>query len=135
TNPNGDVGDPVLARDNATGRIYFATLQFSGSGMDVFHSDDNGVTWSLPAQGAPGKNGFQDKEWIAVDNNPGAGQGNVYEVERDFGTGNGVYFYRSTDNGNTFGPNGGTLITSGAQGGYVTVGPDHSVYAFWYNGT
>src|SRR5262249_31735961 len=30
TNPNGDAGDPVMARNDATGRIYFATLQFSG---------------------------------------------------------------------------------------------------------
>ncbi len=28
TNPNGDAGDPVLARNEATGRIYYATLQF-----------------------------------------------------------------------------------------------------------
>src|SRR5262249_22281206 len=35
TNPNGDAGDPVLARNEATGRIYFATLQFSNSGVDV----------------------------------------------------------------------------------------------------
>ena len=30
TNPNGDAGDPVLARNETTGRIYFSTLQFSG---------------------------------------------------------------------------------------------------------
>ena len=35
----------------------------------------------------------------------------------------------------TFGPSGGTLITPGAQGAFVAVGPDHSVYAFWYAGT
>src|SRR5499426_758313 len=59
TNPNGDAGDPVLARNEATGRIYFATLQFSGSGIMVFRYDDNGATWAAPAQGAPGKSGFQ----------------------------------------------------------------------------
>src|SRR5262249_27246485 len=65
TSSNGDAGDPVLVRNDATGRLYFATLQFSGSGMAVFHSDDGGVTWSAPAQGAPGKtSGAQDKEWI-----------------------------------------------------------------------
>jgi hypothetical protein len=130
TNVNGDAGDPVLARDNTTGRIYFATLQFSGSGMDVFHSDDGGATWSAPVQGAPGKNGLQDKEWIAVDNFSGAGNGNLYLVERDFGSGNGIYFFRSTNQGATFGPNGGTLIASGNQGAFVTVGPDHAVYVF-----
>src|SRR5215813_15108250 len=73
TNPGGDAGDPVLARNEATGRIYYATLQFSGSGIMVFRSDDNGATWAAPVQGAPGKSGFQDKEWITVDNFAGAG--------------------------------------------------------------
>ena len=33
---NGDAGDPVLARSDSTGRIFFATLQFSGAGINVF---------------------------------------------------------------------------------------------------
>jgi hypothetical protein len=135
TNANGDAGDPVLARSDSTGRIFFATLQFSGAGINVFHSDDNGATWSPPVQGAPGKTSFQDKSWITVDNFPASGNGNVYLVERDFGAGNGIYFFRSTDNGNTFGPSGGTLIVSGMQGAFVTVSPNHSVHAFWYAGT
>src|SRR5262249_43453928 len=122
------------ARNEATGRIYYATLQFSNSGIDVFRSDDSGATWAAPVQGAPGKTGFQDKEWITVDNFAGAGAGNVYLVARDFGAGNGIYFFRSTDNGATVGPTGGTLITPGFQGAFVTVGPDHSVYVFWYAG-
>ncbi len=139
TNSNGDLGDPVLARSDSTGRIFFATLQFTNGGIAVFHSDDNGLTWSAPVQGAPGKTAggsvSQDKEWIAVDNFSGAGNGNVYLVERDFGPGNGIYFFSSTDNGNTFGPSGGTLIATGNQGAYVTVGPDHSVYVFWWAGS
>src|SRR5215470_763087 len=136
TNPNGDAGDPVLARSEATGRIYFATLQFSGSGVMVFRSDDNGATWAAPVQGAPGKTGFQDKEWITVDNFAGAGNSNVYLVARDFGVGNGIYFFRSTDHGSTFGPSGGTLIVpASGQGAFVAVGTDHSVYVFWYAGT
>src|SRR5262249_17290253 len=122
TNANGHRAHPVLARNETTGRIYFATLTgFSpaGVGIDVFHSDDNGVTWSAPAQGAPGKGTSQDKEWIAVDNFSGGGNGNVYLVERDFGAGNGIYFFRSTDNGLTFGPRGGPLIASGNPGAYV----------------
>ncbi len=56
-------------------------------------------------------------------------------MARDFGTGSGIYFFRSTDGGDTFGPSGGTLITPGAQGAFVEVGADHSVYAFWWNGS
>jgi len=137
TNVNGDAGDPVLARSSLTGTIFLSTLQFSGSGIRVFPSTDNCNTLLAPVQGAPGKSGFQDKEWIAVDNFTGLGQGNVYLVERDFGSGNGIYFFRSTDDGVTFLPSGGTLIASGAannvQGAYVTVGPDHAVYVFFFD--
>jgi hypothetical protein len=137
TNANGDAGDPVLARSSLFGTIFFSTLQFSGSGIRVFRSNDDCATFTPPVQGAPGKSGFQDKEWIAVDNFSGAGSGNVYLVARDFGAGNGIYFFRSTDNGATFAPSGGTLIVSGAannvQGAYVTVGPDHAVYVFFFD--
>jgi hypothetical protein len=136
TNPNGDAGDPVMARDNNTGRIFFSTLQFTGPGINVFHSDDNGVTWSLPVNGTPGRpSGSQDKEWIAVDNFAGPGNGNVYLLTRDFGPGPGIYCFRSTDGGNTFGPSAGTLIVSGNQGAFVAVAPDHAVHVFWYAGT
>src|SRR5262249_2516510 len=38
---NGDAGDPNLARDDATGAIYFSTLQLLGSGrIQVFKSVD-----------------------------------------------------------------------------------------------
>ena len=135
TNAVGDAGDPVLARDNATGRIYFSTLGFSGAGtIQMLRSDDNGVSWMAPVNATPGGSS-EDKQWHTVDNFPGAGQGNVYMVSRRFGAGPGIYFFRSTDEGATFGPNGGTLITSGQQGAYVAVAPDHSIYAFWYAGT
>src|SRR5499426_2018449 len=133
TNPGGDAGDPVLARNNTTGRIYFATLGFSVSTIQVFRSDDNGATWMAPVNGTPG-GASEDKEWITVDNFAGAGNGNVYLVSRRFAAPQGIYFFRSTDQGATYGPTGGTLITPGAQGAFVAVGPNHSVYAFWYAG-
>jgi hypothetical protein len=134
TNPGGDAGDPVLARNNTTGRIYFATLGFSVSTIQVFRSDDDGATWMAPVNGTPG-GASEDKEWITVDNFAGAGNGNVYLVSRRFAAPQGIYFFRSTDHGATYGPNGGTLIVTGSQGAFVAVGPDHSVYAFWYAGT
>src|SRR5262245_10131880 len=136
TNPGGDAGDPVMARNNTTGRIYFATLGFSVSTIQVFRSDDDGATWMLPVNGTPGGSS-EDKEWITVDNFAGPGNGNVYLLSRRFGGtggGPGIYLFRSTDNGATFGPTNGTQITPGAQGAFVAVGPDHSIYAFWYAG-
>lgn len=134
TSAGGDAGDPVMARNETTGRIYFSTLGFSTPTIQVFRSDDNGATWMAPVVGTPGGSS-EDKQWLAVDNNAGAGNGNVYLISRNFGAGNGIYMYRSTDNGATFGPNGGTFITSGNQGAYVAVGTDHSVYAFWWAGS
>src|SRR5207248_6577266 len=104
--------------------------------VPVFRSDDGGRTFMQPVNGSPGGNDL-DKEWLAVDNFSGTGQGNVYLVVRNFGAGNGIYLTRSTDHGDTWGPDGGTLIAGAGnfnvQGPYVTVGPDHSVYVFWYD--
>ena len=135
TSTIGDAGDPVLARNEVTGRIYFSTLGFSGSGtIQVFRSDDNGHTWMAPVNGTPGGSS-EDKQWHTVDNFAGTGNGNVYLMSRRFGGSQGIYLFRSTDNGNTFTPSGGVSIFSGGQGAFVTVGPDHSVYAFYYNGS
>ncbi len=133
TNSGGDAGDPVIARNEVTGRIYFSTLGYSVSTIQVFRSDNNGLTYLAPVNGTPGGSS-EDKQWIAVDNFAGSGNGNVYLISRRFGGSQGIYMFRSTDNGNTFGPSGGVSIFSGGQGAFVTVGPDHSVYAFYYNG-
>jgi hypothetical protein len=66
----------------------------------------------------------------------------VYLTWRDFSADpsrDGIVFTRSTDDGRTWGPNGGTVID--LIGGrdelanelpFVTVGPDHAVYVFWW---
>lgn len=137
--PGGDCGDPVLARDDVTGRVYFATLSCQNPSIPLFRTDDNFATIMPAVNAIPGHSGLMDKEWITVDNTAGDGQGNVYVLVRDFGSGNGIFFSRSTDHGATFGPSGGVPIVSGAngnvQGAWVTVGPDHAVYAFWFDNT
>lgn len=134
TNAIGDAGDPVLARNNNTGRIFLSTLGYTyPQTSQLFRSDDNGVSWLPPVNATPG--GIdEDKEWIAVDNFPGLGNGNVYVLSRRFFGAQGIYFFNSTDNGNTFSPAGGTLIDPYWQGAYIAVGPDHSIYAFWWAG-
>ena len=135
TNPLGDAGNPVLARNNNTGRIYYSTLAFnSPNPIQMFRSDDNGLTWMLPVNATQGGMS-EDKQWHTVDNFPGSGNGNVYLLSHRFAGTPGIYFFRSTDNGATFAPNGGTLIVLNNQGAFVEVGPDHSIYAFWWQGT
>ena len=145
----GSAGDPVLARDSVTGRIYFSTLYFAGSGINVFRSNDDGLTFSAPVNAFPGFQqisgglDFLDKEWMAIDNFPGPGQGNIYVVARNFAplpagaARAGITFTRSTNGGQSYGPSPGLLLASGAtanvQGAWVAVGVDHAVYVFWYD--
>jgi hypothetical protein len=148
---NHDVGDPVLARSSKTGTIFLSTIGVDSayvnppppppgrlSGREHFHD---------PVNGTPGfvaNVDVQDKPWIAVDNFPGPGYGNVYLVNYHVSTSPTFHFdihlTRSTDDGLTWGPSGGTVITStdqlvSIQGANVTVGPDHAVYVFWWDQT
>jgi hypothetical protein len=83
-NPNGDYGDPVLARDNVTGRVYLATQSSDPAVTNVYHSDNNGNNFAAPVNGAPGHPGaFLDKEWLTVDNFAGPGRGNVSKQRPD----------------------------------------------------
>jgi hypothetical protein len=138
TNPDGDAGDPVLARSLKTGTIFLSTLSFNTSEkLMIFRSTNNGATFLPPVNGAPGftaATGEQDKEWIAVDNFPGAGFGNVYMFWRNFAANGGMTFTRSLNDGQTWGPNAGLKLTNGTgQGAFVAVGRDHAVYAFWFD--
>ncbi len=133
TTAGGDGGDPVLTRNNSTGRLFMVTLvnNFNTTvGLQCWRSDDNGVTWMAPVNCAPGAGLIQDKPWIVVDNFAGSGQGNVYVAWRDFSGSPGLRFARSTDGGATFGPSPGTSLWPFGQGANVVVGPDHSVYVF-----
>jgi hypothetical protein len=137
TSTNGDFGDPVLAPRLGTNRVYLSTLSGALPEIQVFRSTNAGQTWSAPVNGAPGfgAGNNQDKQWLAVDNFSGANAGNVYMCWTRFGATEDIFFTRSTDGGLTFGPNGGTLISSGGQGCFVTVSPNHQVSVFYYRGT
>jgi hypothetical protein len=128
----GNAGDPVFARNNTTGRIYFATLGFTSSTIQVFRSDNNAVSWMPAVIGTPGGSS-EDKQWMTVDNFAGAGNGNVYLISRRFGGAPGIYLHRSTDHGATF--SAGLQLWTSGQGAFVAVGPGHEVYTFSLQGT
>jgi hypothetical protein len=151
--------DQVLARSSKTGTIFLSdtskntnqplTTALQGERVNIFRSLDNGASFSAPLNGTPGPVAgvdSADKPWITVDNYPGPGYGNVYLAWTDFMfkndgsfTDKGIFFTRSIDDGLTWGPSGGVPIdvkpgANNVQGAWVTVGPDHAVYVFWWYG-
>src|SRR5258706_6419217 len=132
-------GNPVLARNNTTGRLFLSTIRGTAHAIDVYRSDDDGVTFTAVANGAPGTTGANaDRPWIAVDNFAGSGNGNVYEGHMDFGAGGGARFTRSTDGGLTWASSPGLLIAPNGVGNVQApvpfVGSDHAVYVGYYDG-
>jgi hypothetical protein len=150
--------DQVLARSGKTGTIFLSDNSlntntpapgggFLGERINIFRSLDNGQTFSPPLNGTPGFVAgvdLADKDWIAVDNYPGPGYGNVYLAWTDYDTTGthalATYLTRSTDDGQTWGPTGGVALATTtnngddyAHGVYLTVGPDHAVYAFYWD--
>jgi hypothetical protein len=160
---NHSLADPVLARSSKTGTIFLSTIGLDSQSVNpappppllavgeeqvsVFRSTNNGAAFHDPVNGTPGflaNVDYMDKPWIAVDNFPGPGYGNVYLVAdhaQQLVSGGPVTYdmplTRSTDDGLTWVPNGGTLLTSSSEPGdflgpNVTVGPDHAVYVSWW---
>ena len=126
--PAQNFGFSHLARSTASGTVYTTALP-SSTGMLVFRSTDGGLTFGAPISILPGT--VPNFNAIAVDNNAGAGNGNVYVVSEDFSAAGGcggqcIRLTRSTDGGLTFGP--GVLVATGSRlGPSVAVAPDHSV--------
>jgi hypothetical protein len=134
----GDGGDPALASNLSTGKVFFASLGLvQNNTIQFYKSSDNGQTFPLKANAAPGfdTSHFLDKDWMAVDNSTaaGTGKGYIYVTYTDFGPATTKLFLsRSTDGGTTwtktrFGN------TNGVQGTDVVVGATHAVYVFWFD--
>ncbi len=98
----GDGTEPSLARDNFSGAIYLASRSSASKGVQIFKSVDNGLTFTLMATVLAGGLGQQVMPNIAVDNFPGAGQGNIYVGYRTVGPPNGMTFSCSTNGGASF---------------------------------
>ena len=146
----GDDGNAVLARNNSTGTIDLATTtdvpinNTIHPAIEVFQSTDNGQTFSTPvnatAKQASNINDIFDKPWLAVDNNPGTGNGTVYLAFAYFpqsGTG-GIYLTSSPD-GKNWPLLDGThssaiqIATGDLDGPQVLVTPNHDVWVVYLN--
>ncbi len=166
-------GDPVIMygpRPDSSGkfsyangtRAYYATLASYKDNVGpypankapeflaVSFSDDDGAIWSAPVIATPNQPvNFNDKEWIAVDDNPdsrffGRLHMSWTQFRSNTATGNGnepVKAVYSADGGRTFSaprqlsPAGNNGTGNGRQGSYVVTGPDGSVYVAFEQGS
>ena len=136
TNATGDGGDPNLAINSQTDDVFMSTLGFNNSNaIQVFKSTDGGASFGAPVNGIPGGVDL-DKDWLTVDNFPGARRGTLYLCATDFGfVPQHTVVTHSTDNGVTWDPSGGVMVSGGqSQGCFLAVGPDHSVYVAYFRG-
>lgn len=126
--------DPVtMARDD--GRIYVVCLGHgNGHGLFITWSDDGGDTWQDPAvqityNETPGN--LDDKEWLAIDNNPASPHyHNMYVA---WATG-GILFKRSIDEGQTWSSYVNLTPGGDTEYPYPVVGSDGTLYVFYMDG-
>lgn len=121
------IGDPVMTFDSL-GNMYFMEMfeQTSSGpwGGLVLKSTNKGTSWLPPVQAYQMTGGLCDKPWMTCDQSAGPYSNYLYIGWRYFGSGGGMYFVRSTDKGVTWST---PLTLSGAQGAYVSVGPNGSI--------
>ncbi len=121
-------GDPALVWRKADGHFYFAALHTDGLG--IWGSTDDCATFSFI--GMIHSSGGDDKELMAVDNNPSSPYfGRLYVQWTDFSAG-GLWSTASDDAGATW-TTPVRISDPGAdvQGVWPTVAPNGDVYAAW----
>lgn len=144
-------GDPVNAFRALSSGFLHSSIAFDfdllRSLIGVYHSADDCETWDTTDVSAGGTfqtvlngldlNGFQDKEWMAVDNTGSTYDGNIYLCWTEFfsvgfGFGTRILFTRSSDGGLSWGAL--QSLSPGAdsvQGCSLAVGPNGEVYVAW----
>jgi BNR/Asp-box repeat len=163
-NPPGRTGGGDPSLDNGPRRcangtfawacgtvIYYGSLgdpfpEFGGEQVLVYHSHDDGATWSqgVEATSTDRKSNFDDHDWIAVDHSQSSAHfGRLYvfwAVYCNSCSGNGnvkLYVAHSDDEGQTFSPavQISAAHNNSAQGfretGQMAVSGDGTVEAFW----
>lgn len=146
--------DPAVAWDTHGNVFYSYIVVFFSSGfpngvaingteMAVARSSDGGRTWKSAFFALqPGETKFNDKPYIAVDDNPSSPHRDTVYVAWDRSDGsassfNGVLVSHSTDGGNTFsGPVFASSTASGPKsdiGADPFVGPDGTLHVAWHD--
>jgi hypothetical protein len=118
--------DPVLAADN-NGTFFYYSLS-SVSSVEMFISDNKGLSWTGPFPGFGG-----DKEWMTVDITGGPGDGNVHTLWNSQFTccAPGTDYTRSIDGGVTY--EGPYAMPVKVKWGTLDVAPDGALYVVGAN--
>jgi subtilisin-like proprotein convertase family protein len=135
--------DPIVDVNETTGAFFMTTPSTqAGEDVQLLKSTDNGVTFgsgvNVKSDHEGDTNNFLDEAHFAIDNFAGPPNGNVNVCFRNLNVisenTDEILFNRSTNGGASFGAHP-TLISTGGGGCFVAIGPDHSVYVFYYRGT
>ncbi len=121
-------GDPAIVWRKLDGHFYFVALHTNGLG--VWKSTDDCTTFTFLGMVHTG--GGDDKELLAVDNNPASpNYGKLYVVWTDFSIGR-IAATASSNAGVTWSaPVSISNPGDGVQGAWPTVAPNGDVYASW----
>lgn len=138
--PLSEFGNPSLAVDELSGRVYLATEGGTGQSRNllVHRSDDDGLSFAPPVI-ATGYDDRYSAPWLpnlAVDNFPGPGRGTVYLGWTNlFGpsSGQGIRIGASTNGGDSFTPSRGVAVAETIRETRVdlVVTPDHCVHVVY----
>ena len=124
---SGSGGDPAMVWRKTDENFYLATL--GSTGIRIYQSANDCETFQLLGNIHTG--GSDDKELMAVDNNPASPHyGNLYVVWTNFSDGR-IWATTSTNGGTVWGATQGISSSTNVQGAWPAVAPDGTVYAGW----
>ena len=124
----GSFGDPAIVWRRADEHFYFGALHSSGLGLWKSTDDCQTFQWL----GMMHSGGSDDKELIAVDNNPASpNYGNLYMVFTNFSADSRIWALSSSDAGVTWTNSQSISATSGVQGAWPAVAPNGDVFVGW----
>jgi len=128
-----ELGDPVIAYHEASDTFYYASL--GNSRIRVNASTDGCANWGAAVNASTffASTTLADKPWIAVDNNGGANDGNIYLCWTRFNNAgpSELRTARSTDGGATFVNESVVTTTNNPFGCNIEVNSDGSIGLTW----
>ena len=128
-----ELGDPVIAHHVASDTFYYASL--GTSQIRINASTDGCTTWGAAVNASTlfASTTLADKPWIAVDNNGGANDGNIYLCWTRFNNAgpSELRSARSTDGGATFISEAVVTAANSPFGCNIEVNNDSSIGLTW----